>query len=194
MAYPYDLSQVVSGDSPITDTKYAKRTSPITFLHAPTRMCSVDMSRGLMSCSMDRLKMYSVRENVCTIIITERYCFFQYEQQCVLHVSRVCAHVRVCVCVCISVCVSVCMCVSVCVSVCIVCVSVSVCLLCLCMCVYMYFMCVSLCASLCFCAFICWCEPSLVRWWCCSNWYGTQPERVWDNINNFGPQRNPGLL
>ena len=102
-------------------------------------MCGVDMSRGLMSCSMDRLKMHvhrrhSVRENVCTIIIKSTTVFFSHEQQCALRVSRVCAHVRVCACVCISVCVSVCMCVSVYVSVCIVCVSVSVYLLCLCMC------------------------------------------------------------
>ena len=52
-----------------------------TLLHVPTCMCSVDMSRGLMSCSMDRSKMHvqrrhSVRENVCTIIIREHYCFF----------------------------------------------------------------------------------------------------------------------
>ena len=66
-----------------------------------------------------------MRENVCTIIIREHYCFFPHEQQCVLRVSRVCAHVRVCVCICISVCVSVCIvCVSVSVSV----VSVHVCL------------------------------------------------------------------
>ena len=78
-------------------------------VHVAICMCSVDMSHGLMSCSIDRSKMHvqrrhSVRENLCTIIIREHNCFFPHEQ-CVLCVTHVCAHVRVCVCVCISVCV-----------------------------------------------------------------------------------------
>ena len=149
MAYPYDL---VSGDRHnvcIKDQSYD--TTVYTLLHVPTCMCSVDMSRGLMSCSMDRSKMHvqrrhSVRENVCTIIIREHYCIL------FPHESRVCAHVRGCVCVCISVCVSVCMCVSVCtrVSVCM-CVSVSVSV---CMCVSVSVsvcMCVSVSVSVCIC-------------------------------------------
>ena len=103
-------------------------TTVYTLLHVPTCMCSVDMSRGLMSCSMDRSKMHvqrrhSVRENVCTIIIREHYCFFPpHEQQCVLRVPRVCAYV----CASVYLCVSVCMCVRLYICVC------------LCACVYLY--------------------------------------------------------
>ena len=124
-----------------------------TLLHVPT---CVDMSHGLMSCSIDRSKMHvqrrhSVRENVCTIIIREHYCILPHEQQCVLCVTRVCAHVRVCVCVCISVCVSVC------VSVCIVCICECVCCVCACVsiCILCVRVCVQVCVSVCFCVCVC---------------------------------------
>ena len=108
-------------------------TTVYTLLHVPTCMCSVDMSRGLMSCSMDRSKMHvqrrhSVRENVCTIIIREHYCFFPHMNNSVCFVCHVSVHmcVRLYICVCpVSVCVVVsvymyvvvrmCVCVHVCV-------------------------------------------------------------------------------
>ena len=114
----------------------------------------VDMSHGLMSCSMDRSKMHvqrrhSVRENVCTIIIREHYCFFPHEQQCVLCVTRVCAHVRVCVCVCVHVCICMCVCVyCVCICECVSVVSVHVCL-------YVFCVCESVCKSACLCVSVC---------------------------------------
>ena len=163
MAYPYtyDLS-LVSGDvllgHNVCIKDHSYDTTVYTLLHVPT---CVDMSHGLMSCSMDRSKMHvqrrhSVRENVCTIIIREHYCFFPHEQQCVLCVTRVCAHVRVCVH--LYICVCVCACVYLYVCLCVLCVyCVCMCLLCLCMCVYMYFVCASLCASLRVCVFLCVC-------------------------------------
>ena len=134
-------------------------TTVYTLLHVPT---CVDMSHGLMSCSIDRSKMHvqrrhSVRENVCTIIIREHYCFFPHEQQCVLCVTRVCAHVRVCVyCVCICECVSV---VSVHVCLYVFCVCKSACL-CVSVCVSVYFVsvyisCVCLCVLVCPCVCVC---------------------------------------
>ena len=128
---------------------YAYRTSPITLLHVPTCMCSVDMSRGLMSCSMDRLKMHvqrrhSVRENVCTISLLESTTVFSHMNNSVCFVCHVSVHMCKSVCASVYLCgVSVCMCVSVCMSVYCVCVFVSVCLLCVCMCVYMYCVCES---------------------------------------------------
>ena len=87
-------------------------------------MCSVDMSRGLMSCSMDRSKMHvqrrhSVRENVCTIIIREHYCFFFHMKNSVCFVCHVSVHlcesvsasVYLCVCLCACVYLYVCLCV-----------------------------------------------------------------------------------
>ena len=75
--------------------------------------------------------------------------FFPHEQQCVRRcVSRVCAHVRVCVSVYVSVCVSMyvmCVCMCVCVYACVCVYLVCLCLLCLCMCVCMYFVCESVC-------------------------------------------------
>ena len=72
--------------------------------------------------------------------------FFPHEQQCVLRVSRVCAHVQVCVasvylyvCICMCVCVY-CVCICKCVSV----VSVHVCL-------YVFCVCESVCKSACLC-------------------------------------------
>ena len=68
---------------------------------------------------MDRSKMHvhrrhSVRENVCTIIIREHYCFFPHEQQSVVcqvsvHMcASVCASVYLCVCMCVCVYAGVC--------------------------------------------------------------------------------------
>ena len=86
-------------------------------------MCGVDMSRGLMSCSMDRLKMHvhrrhSVRENVCTIIIKSTTVFFHMSNSVrfVCHVSvHMCESVRVsvylCVCLCACVYLYMCLCV-----------------------------------------------------------------------------------
>ena len=125
MAYPYDLSLFVSGDNVcIKDQSYD--TTVYTLLHVPTCMCSVDMSRGLMSCSMNRSKMHvqrrhSVRENVCTVIIREHYCFFFHMNNSVCFVCHVSVHMCESVCASVYLCVSVCMCVSVCVYVCIVC-------------------------------------------------------------------------
>ena len=126
-------------------------TTVYTLLHVPT---CVDMSHGLMSCSMDRSKMHvqrrhSVRENVCTIIIREHYCFFFHMNKCVLCVTRVCAHVRVCMCVCISVCVSVHVCL------CVLCVYVSV--VSVYVCLYVFCLCESVCKSACLCVSVCVC-------------------------------------
>ena len=60
------------------------------------------MSRGLMSCSMDRSNMHvqrrhSVRENVCTIIIREHYCFLSHMNN---SVCVVVCHVSVHMCEC----------------------------------------------------------------------------------------------
>ena len=88
-----------------------------------------------------------MRENVCTIIIREHYCFFHMNSVCfVCHVSvhmceSVCASVYLCVCICMCVCVY-CVCICECVSV------VSV---------HVYFVCASLCASLRVCVFLCVC-------------------------------------
>ena len=113
-----------------------------TLLHVPT----------CMSCSIDRSKMHvqrrhSVRENVCTIIITEHYCFFFHMSNsvCVVacHVSvHMCASVYLCVSVCrVCVCVS-CVCLCACVSVC---TCVSVCIVCVSVCVSVVSACVSIC-------------------------------------------------
>ena len=121
------------------------------------------MSHGLMSCSMDRSKMHVqrrhlVRENVCTIIIREHYCFFfdMNNSVCfVCHVSvhmceSVCVSVYLCVCVCMCVCVY-CVCICECMSV----VSVHVCLYVFCVCVSLR-VCVFLCVCMsCVCGYVC---------------------------------------
>ena len=115
----------------MTSPVFVSRNSPIRTqcMHKGmtlqcTCMGSVDMSHGVMTCSMDRSKMHvqrrhSVRKQVCTIIIREHYCFFHMKNSvCIIacnvsvHMcASVCAFVYQCVCLSVSVCMCVCMCV-----------------------------------------------------------------------------------
>ena len=94
---------------------------------------------------MDRSKMHvqrrhSVRENVCTVIIREHYCFFFHMNNSVCFVCHVSVHMCesvsasvICVCVCVHVCICMCVCVycvCICECVCCVCACVSICILC----------------------------------------------------------------